>query len=112
MVTVSSGGDMHRSSHNGFSSQSSQSSDTLANMQEKSRLDKKDVSKLVDDLNQTSDSLDVSVKFAFNDKLGEVYVNIIDKDSGEVIRQLPSKEALKLKEAMKEFVGSIFDTKG
>jgi len=110
--TYSSGGETQKSSFSGFSHAQHQSFDLNQKESEAGQLDKKDTLKLVDELNQTSDSLEVSVKFAFNDKLGEVYVNVIDKDSGEVIRQLPSKEALKLKEAMKEYVGSIFDTKG
>ena len=108
--TINSGGDTHRSSYGGFGN--SRHDGSFHQVADANKLDKNDVKSLVEDLNKTSDSLEVAVKFAFNDKLGEVYVNVVDKNSGEVIRQLPSKEALKLKEAMKEFIGSIFDMKG
>jgi len=108
--TINNNGDIHRSSYGGFGR--SHHSKSFYQVTDVKKLGKNDVKNLVDDLNKTSDSLEVAVKFAFNDKLGEVYVNVVDKNSGEVIRQIPSKEALKLKEAMKEFIGSIFDMKG
>ena len=54
----------------------------------------------------------IDVKFAYNDKIEELYVNVIDKKSGKVIRKIPSEEAMKLKETMKDFIGSLLDTKG
>jgi flagellar protein FlaG len=68
--------------------------------------------KLVEDLNQVSESLNVDIKFAYNEKIDEVYINVIDKNSGNVIRKLPSEEAMKIKETMKDWIGSLFDTKG
>jgi len=35
--------------------------------------------KLVDDLNQISESLNIDVKFAYNDKIDEVYISVLDK---------------------------------
>ena len=77
-----------------------------------SSVKKEDVPKLVDDLNELSESLNVDVKFAYNDKINEVYVNVTDKNTGKVIRKLPSEEAMKIKETMKDVVGSLFDVKG
>ena len=68
--------------------------------------------KLIEDLNQVSESLNVDIKFAYNEKIDEVYINVIDKNSGNVIRKLPSEEAMKIKETMKDWIGSLFDTKG
>jgi len=75
-------------------------------------LKKEDIPKLVDELNKVSESLNVDVKFAYNDKIDEVYINITDKNTGRVIRKLPSEEAMKIKETMKDLVGSLFDIKG
>ena len=75
-------------------------------------LSKEDINKLVEDLNGVSESVNASVKFAYNNKIGEVYISVIDKKTGEEVMKLPSDEAMKIKEAMKDLVGSLLDTKG
>ena len=68
--------------------------------------------KLIKELNDISKSLEVDIKFAYNDKINEMYVRVIDKVNGKVIRQMPTEEAIKIKESMKDFIGSLFDMKG
>jgi flagellar protein FlaG len=75
-------------------------------------ISKEDINKLVEDLNGVSESVNAGVKFAYNDKIGEVYISVIDKKTGEEVMKLPSDEAMKIKEAMKDLVGSLLDTKG
>ena len=53
------------------------------------------------------DNLDVS--FEYNSKLQESYISIKDNDTGKVIRKIPSEEALKFREGMKELLGILFD---
>ena len=74
--------------------------------------EKIDKDKLIKELNNISKSLEVDIKFAYNDKINEMYVRIIDKVNGKVIRQIPTQEAMKIKESMKDFIGSLFDMKG
>jgi len=113
MPTYSSGGGgINNNSSDSLSRDFTSSSHTSTNSEQDFQPNHEDIAKLVDELNESSQSMDLTVKFAFNDKLGEVYVNVVDKNSGEVIRQLPTEESMKLKESMKEYVGSIFDTKG
>jgi len=40
-----------------------------------------------------------------------MYVTVIDTRNNEVIRQIPSEQAMKLAEKMKELVGMLFDEK-
>ncbi len=63
-------------------------------------------------LNDIASSQDISVKFAYNEKLNMSYISVIDKDTGEEIRKLPSEEVMKISESMKELVGVMFDKKG
>lgn len=70
-----------------------------------------DTKKLVDELNEISDSLNTDIKFSFDDELSEFYVTVSDKHTGRVIRKLPSEEAMKIKKSMKELVGSLLDKK-
>ncbi len=62
--------------------------------------------------NEMSESLNLDVKFAYNDKIDQVYLNVIDKNTGRVIRKLPSEEAMKISESMKDLVGALLDKKG
>jgi flagellar protein FlaG len=73
---------------------------------------KQQLKETVNNLNEQMKSLDTNVTFGFNDKIDSMYVSVIEKDTGKVIRKIPSEEAMKLSEKMKEIVGMIFDKKG
>lgn len=47
-----------------------------------------------------------------DDKTNDVVVKIVNKDSGEVVRQIPPEEVLKLRQHLEESVGWILDTEG
>lgn len=64
------------------------------------------------EFNNMSDSLNLDVKFAYNEKIDTVYINVTDKNTGRVIQKLPTEEAMKIKESMKDLVGVLFDEKG
>ncbi|AJC84659.1 flagellar protein FlaG [Campylobacter peloridis] len=60
-------------------------------------------------LNRQMETLGTNVRFAFNDKINEMYVNVTEKDSGKLIRKIPSEEVMKLIEHFKGVIGTIFD---
>ena len=68
--------------------------------------------KVTEEFNKMSGSLNLDVKFAYNDKIDQLYLNVIDKDTGRIIRKLPTEEAMKISESMKDLVGTLFDKKG
>ena len=82
----------------------------------KQSLDKKDIKQKLDNtikhLNEHMKSLDTNVKFGFNDKIDTMFVNVMERSTGKIIRKIPTEEAMKLSEKMKEIVGMIFDKKG
>lgn len=47
--------------------------------------------------------------FSIDDSTGQVVVKVIARHSGEVIRQLPSEEALKLAERLEDANSLLFD---
>lgn len=71
---------------------------------------KKDVEKAVEELNNAVKSLNISRKFEVEDELDEVVVKIMDKKEGDVIRQIPSEEAIKLEKNIKQMLGMFFDS--
>lgn len=52
-----------------------------------------------------------SLDFSVDDASGEVIVKVTDRDSGEVIRQLPSEEALRLSEQLESLRSLMFEAR-
>ncbi len=54
-----------------------------------------------------------NVKLEFNkdDETGQTYIKIVDKDTGDVIREIPPEEVRRLAEKLDEMVGILFDKK-
>lgn len=73
---------------------------------------KEELKNTIEHLNKHMDSLDTNVKFGFDDKVGQMFVNIMERSTGKIIRRIPTEEAMKISEKMKEIVGMIFDKKG
>ena len=64
---------------------------------------------VTDRLNYQMQQLDTNVRFAYNEKLNLMVVQVKDAKTGEDITQLPSKEAIKISEYFKESIGILFD---
>jgi len=54
----------------------------------------------------------VDLQFSVNKDSGRIMVTVTDKDTGEVIREIPPSEIVKFAEKFDEMVGMIFDQKG
>ncbi|QOR66246.1 flagellar protein FlaG [Cytobacillus suaedae] len=66
---------------------------------------------VVNGLNDFLQPTHTSLKFELHDKLNEYYVTIVDDQTKEVVREIPSKKLLDMYAAMTEFVGFIVDKK-
>ena len=73
---------------------------------------KRELKKIVDELNNSIAPLNPNLEFKFNDKIDDLIMELVDKKNNEVIRQFPPKDAIQLMEKMKELVGILFDKKG
>lgn len=73
---------------------------------------KQELNNTVENLNKQIELLDTNVKFGFNDKIDAMFVNVMERSTGKMIRKIPTEEAMSLAEKMKEIVGMIFDKKG
>ena len=82
----------------------------------KNKQDKKEIQKQLNNtvkkLNDQMDSLNINIKFGFNDKIDTLFVDVTERSTGKLIRKIPSEETMKLAEKMKEIIGMIFDKKG
>lgn len=71
-----------------------------------------DMEQLTEKLNKLVESENLDISFGYNKKIDRVIINVLDKNSGEVIRKLPSEEAVKFAEGMQDVIGKLFDKKG
>ncbi|MGE6321190.1 flagellar protein FlaG [Pseudomonas oryzihabitans] len=59
-------------------------------------------------LEQSSQNIRRDLKFSVDDETGQMVVKVTDAGTGEVIRQMPSEEALKLAQRLDEARSLLF----
>ncbi len=65
---------------------------------------------MVEQMQSHLDSMNVSLQYSFYGAHGEkVAVNVVNRETGEVIREIPAKEMQALQTKMSELVGMIFN---
>ncbi|WP_017756424.1 flagellar protein FlaG [Calidifontibacillus oryziterrae] len=76
---------------------------------ETDKLIKEKIQNAVDSINKFLEPSYSSLKFSLHDKLGEYYVQVVDNNTKEVIREIPPKKLLDIYAAMKELLGFVVD---
>lgn len=62
-----------------------------------------------DELNEQMDKLNTNIAFAFSDETERLYIQVLEKDTGKLIREFPSEKARALAGYLKNAVGLLFD---
>lgn len=65
----------------------------------------------VSDLQDFVQSVRRDINFNLDDESGRVVINVTEASSGDIIRQLPSEEALRLSESLSEIRSLLFEAK-
>lgn len=73
--------------------------------------DKQKIQEAVKGLNQFLQPSPTSIHFEYHEKLDEYYVKVIDDQTDETIREIPSKKLLDMYAKMLDFVGLMVDEK-
>lgn len=73
------------------------------------KVERDQVEKAVQDIQAFVDSNQRNLNFSIDETTGDVVVKIVATQSGEVIRQLPSEEALKMAERLRDPHSLLFD---
>ena len=63
---------------------------------------------VVSGLNKMVQNLHRNLQFSVDDESGETIIKVIDSETNEVVRQIPSEEVVKLRQRMKEAAGVLF----
>ncbi len=74
------------------------------------KADARDVKQAVQELNEGFTSLNYHLQFSLDEKTDSVVVKLINSDSGEVVRQIPPEEILRLRAYYKEQQGLLVNT--
>jgi flagellar protein FlaG len=69
------------------------------------------VKQAVEDINKSLQSLSQGLEFSVDTDTKEVIVKVIDQQTKEVLRQMPSKEALEIAKALDQVLGKLIKTK-
>lgn len=72
---------------------------------------KEQLEKAVKGINDFIESSSTHIQFKLHEKLNEYYVTVVDNDTKEIVREIPSKKVLDVYAAMTEFIGLIVDKK-
>ena len=68
-----------------------------------------ELDKVLKKLNENTDIMDKSIKFEKIYEEDKIIVKVYNIETGEIIRQIPSEEMMKLSRNMDEIVGILFD---
>jgi flagellar protein FlaG len=71
-----------------------------------------ELKQVVEQIQGQLDSMNISLQYSvYGDNDSKIAVKVVDRDTGKVIREIPSKEMQALQTKMRELVGMIFDHK-
>ncbi|UAL51998.1 flagellar protein FlaG [Metabacillus dongyingensis] len=72
---------------------------------------KEELEKVVNGINDFLQPANTHIQFQLHEKLNEYYVTVVDNQTREIVREIPSKKMLDLYAAMTEFLGFVVDKK-
>ena len=64
---------------------------------------------LTKELNEQMDLLNTNIAFGFSDETERLYLRVLEKDTGKLIREFPSEDARALAGYFRNAVGLLFD---
>nr|WP_067287935.1 flagellar protein FlaG [Marinobacterium profundum] len=87
----------------------SSNSNSTAVATENAQLTVQEVSETVEALNSVMQQMERGISFHVDDQSGRQVIQVIDRDSGDVLKQMPSEDLLKLISHMQEMQSILFD---
>ena len=68
-----------------------------------------DLEKVIDDANSLAKAANKDITFQVSSDGKPAIIIVTDKQTGKIIRQIPSEEMIRLSDRMEEFIGMIFN---
>jgi flagellar protein FlaG len=79
--------------------------------QQSKRLGGEEIAAVVEEIQQRLDAMGTKLNFSVDEKTESVIIQVKNKKSDELVRQIPSKEMLELKAKLEDLMGVLFDRK-
>ncbi|WP_456432691.1 flagellar protein FlaG [Thermosulfuriphilus sp.] len=76
-----------------------------------SGLDKTQLERLAESIEEYLRHLDFKIEFSVHQETDQIVVKVVDPKTGQVIRQIPPEELLKIQEKLHELTGLLFEKK-
>jgi len=74
-------------------------------------LSQEELQELANETKEVLEGLNKGIKFSISHETGDIVVQVINRKTEEVIRQIPPEELLELRTKLKEICGILFDKK-
>ncbi len=71
-----------------------------------------DTAKLSKVVNAMYDEQNYNIEFSTYENTNQTIINIVDRNTGELVRQIPPEELLRMQERLTEYTGNFVDTQG
>lgn len=78
---------------------------------EEKKVDEKAIKRLTGKFNEVLSILNTRLKFSVHESTNTIVVQILDSESGEVLKEVPSTKFLELVSKLGEYVGFMIDEK-
>ncbi|MGM0923178.1 MAG: flagellar protein FlaG [Bacillota bacterium] len=72
---------------------------------------KEELEKVINGINDFLQPANTHIQFQLHEKLNEYYVTVVDNQTKEIVREIPSRKMLDLYAAMTELLGFVVDKK-
>lgn len=73
------------------------------------QITRKDAEEISEVMNKISEMVNTQLKFEVYEETNTVYVQIVDRETKEVVKQIPPEEMLELSAKIREMVGILLD---
>ncbi len=60
-------------------------------------------------MQQLSQSFNKKLAFSVDDRIDRILVKVVNKDTNEIIREIPSQEFVDMVARMRQYIGTMFD---
>ena len=67
--------------------------------------------KMTESLNKFLETTSTKLRYEYHEKLNKYYVTLVDKQTDEVVQEIPNKKLMDMHAAMLDFVGVLIDRK-
>ncbi len=70
---------------------------------------KEEITEVVDSLHEFVNMVQTKLNFSVQEETNNIVVRVIDRETDEIIRQIPAEEIMKVQARMQELSGILFD---